>query len=259
MNYGMQLAASGALTGLYRMDVWANNLANLSTTAFKPDIPSLRQRDPASVEDGLGLMPSNRMLERLGGGVMAAPNRVNFEQGSPEWTGNDFDVAIQGEGFFVLRDEADSGGDRFRLTRDGRFLRDARGRLVSATTGLPVMDISNRAIVLADDAPVQIEPGGVVRQGGQVVAKIQLTAMGDKTRLSKLGHSMFLAPADLLANRQPASGQIQQRYKEGSAVDPIAALLAVTDAQRAVEGASRLIQGHDRLMDRAINGLGRVA
>jgi flagellar basal body rod protein FlgG len=159
----------------------------------------------------------------------------------------------------MLRDEADSSGDRFRLTRDGRFLRDARGRLVSATTGMPVMDVANRPIVVADDGPVQIEPGGIVRQRGQIVAQIQLTDVGDKTRLGKLGHGMYVAPADLLANRHPARGQIQQRYKESSAVDPILTLMAITDAQKSVESATRLMQGHDRLADRAINGLGRVA
>ena len=70
MNYGMQISASGALSGLYRMDVFSNNLANINTTGFMPDVPVIRQRDAAAREDGLGAMPSNELVERLGAGVM---------------------------------------------------------------------------------------------------------------------------------------------------------------------------------------------
>lgn len=259
MNYGMHLAASGALTSLYRMDVLANNLANMTTVAFKPDLPGIRQRDVVSTEDGLPMLPSSKLLEMLGGGVMAAPNHTKFEQGPLNSSGNPFDLAIQGDGFFVVRDQSDAAADRFRLMRDGRFVRDASGRLVSATTGMPLMDTANRPIMIADDARVQIGADGTIRQGEQTIAQIQLLEVSDTSQLSKLGHGMFVAPADVISGRQRATGQIRQGMLEGSAVDPIAATMAITEAQKAAEANVGMMQTYDRLMDRAINGLGRTA
>jgi len=259
MSYGLNLAASGMLTSLYRMDVLANNLANMNTVGFKPDLPGVRQRDVVRTEDNLPMMPSSRLLEQLGGGVMSAPNRTKFEQGALNSSSNSFDLAIQGEGFFVVREQSDSGADRYRLTRDGRFVRDNAGRLASATTGLPLMDTSNRPIVIGDNAQVQIGADGTVRQAGQVIAQIKVLAVSDTSRLKKQGHSLFVAPADVIAGHRQATGQVRQGMLEGSAVDPIAMTMAITDAQKAAEGNAAMISIHDRMMDRAINSLGRTA
>ncbi len=258
MNYGLQISASGALTAMYRQDVLTNNLANATTVGFKPDVPESRQRDPVRREDGLMFLPSNSMLERLGGGVTLGRNRVQFAQGSLEKTGSPLDLAIQGDGFFVVRDESDSTGDRLRLTRDGRFTRDSGGRLVSVTTGHPVMDTANRPIVLAGSGKVAIDGDGTVRQDGGAVAKIQLASVPDTARLDKLGGSMFRAPTGSIVPRRQAEGQLKQGYVEASGVDEIRMMMQITGASRDVEANIGMIQQADRLMDRAINQLGRV-
>jgi flagellar basal-body rod protein FlgF len=259
LNYGLHLSASGALVNLHRMDVLANNLANVGTYGFKPELVSVRQRDPARVEDGLGTLPSSALLERLGGGVLSGPNRISFEQGTLESSGNPFDLAIEGDGFFVVRDENDVTGDRQHLTRDGRFTLDRGSRLVSATTGLPVMDVNNRAIEIKDANDVQISADGTIRQRDVVLGQLQIIDVPDRTRLSKAGHGQFRATSDAMANRRAASGQVRQGMLEGSAVDPVGAMLAITEAGRAAEANLAMIQTHDRLMDRAINVLGRVS
>jgi flagellar basal-body rod protein FlgF len=257
MNYSMQLSASGVLSNLYRMDVLANNLANATTTAFKPDLPMVRQRDAARVEDGLGLMPSNALLERLGGGVTPVANQISWEQGTLTSTGNPFDLAVEGEGLFVLRERSELGTDRLRLTRDGRFTRNDGGWLVSATNGLPALDVANRPIRIPGEGPIQVDADGTIRQNGVELARIQLARV-DTTGLSKLGHGMFQATSEALSSRRPASGIIRQNTLEGSGVDAIATMMALTDAGRAAETNFGLIQNADRIMDRAINGLGRV-
>lgn len=254
----MQIAASGALTSLYRMDVLANNLANLSTVGFKADSPVLMQRDPVRIEDGV-MLPSNAMLERLGGGVMPARNRVSFEQGSMISTGNPLDVAIEGDGFFVLLDERGEDADRLRLTRDGRFTRNGDGTLVSAASGRPVLDPSNRQIVLPDASPILIGPDGSIRQNGAEVASIQVCAVPDRSRLSKVGNGMFRAPAEAMSGLTAATGTVKQGMIEGASVDPIRAMMSVTDAGRDVEANLGMIASHDRLTERAINGLGRIS
>ncbi|MBX3378197.1 MAG: flagellar hook basal-body protein [Phycisphaeraceae bacterium] len=258
MSYGMQIAASGALTSLYRMDVLANNLANLSTVGFKADSPVLMQRDPVRIEDGV-MLPSDTMLERLGAGVMPARNRISFEQGSMISTGNPLDVAIEGNGFFVLLDERAEEADRLRLTRDGRFTRNGDGTLVSSASGRPVLDTSNRQIVLPDASPILIGPDGSIRQNGAEVAKLQVCSVPDQSRLAKVGNGMFRAPAEAMSGLVPATGVVKQGVVESSSVDPVRVLMRVTDAGRDVEANLGMIASHDRLTERAINGLGRIA
>lgn len=258
MSYGMQIAASGALTSLYRMDVLANNLSNLSTVGYKADASVMMQRDPARIEDGLTL-PSNTLLERLGAGVMPAPNRTSFEQGTLNTTGNPLDLAIDGEGFFLILDERGDEAERLRLTRDGRFTRNGDGTLVSAASGQPVLDIANRKIVLEDPSPIEVTPGGAIRQRGVEVAKLQICTVPDRNKLSKVGQGMFRAPSESMSSLLTATGIIKQGMLEGSSVDPIRAMLGVTEAGRDVEANLGMIASHDRLTERAINGLGRVA
>jgi flagellar basal-body rod protein FlgF len=258
MYYGVQLAASGALTNLYKTDVFANNLANLNTTGFKPDLAFSRQRDPARVEDGLWGVPSNEMLEKLGAGVHMARNAINFEQGDLITTGNPLDIAIRGEGFFVLRSAADGDASGVKLTRDGRFARDATGRLVSATTGLPVVSERNRPINLDPNLPVDIDANGRITQAGSEVARLQIVDLEDRSLLKKAGKGAFSIPSAGLGQTVPATGLIQQGALEGAAVDPIAAMMQVQSAARAVGTNISMITYQDRMMERAINTFARV-
>jgi flagellar basal body rod protein FlgG len=254
----MQISASGALAAMYQQEVVTNNLANLNTVGFKPEISSLMARDAVRQEDGLHY-PSNALLERLGGGVLAAPNRISFEQGPLVSTSNDLDLAIQGDGFFLVREHTDETGDRFRLSRDGRLTRDASGQLVRSADGLPILDIMNRPIRLPL-GPVAIAGDGTIStRDGAVLAQIQVTQVPDTSRLSKVGHGMFQVPSDAMENRRQASGLVRQGQLEGAAVDPVQASVQIMQLVRDVERNFGMIRYHDQLIDRAVNQLARVA
>ncbi|MFN0133046.1 MAG: flagellar hook-basal body protein [Phycisphaerales bacterium] len=255
MNYGMQISASGVLTSLYRMDVAANNLANVSTVGFKPDFAAIRQRDAERVEARLSDVPANELMERLGGGVFSMPTRTSIAQGVLTATTNALDLAIEGPGFFAVRDGSADG--EVRLTRDGRLTRDANGRLVQAASGLPVLDESGGAIVISQGSAITVDTSGTIRQNGQAIARLQLAQVENAGALKKAGHGLFAVPEEALGGR--ASGRIRQQMVEQSAVDAVRALMAVTDAGRAAESNMSMVQAHDRLADRAINGLGRVS
>lgn len=257
MNYGLQISASGALTSLYRQDVLTNNLANLETTGFKPDVPATMFRDAARVEDGLAHLPSDALVELLGGGVFAAPNRVAFAQGPLDTTGRELDLAIEGEGFFVLLDESAPGGAGKRLTRDGRFELDSRGRLVAATSGLPVLDASGRPIAVRGEGPVGVAADGTMSQDGVPFARVGVVEARDKGALKKLGDSLF-DPGASPALRA-VEGRVRQGVLEGSAVNEVEALMAVTSASRDVQTNIGMITYHDRMMERAINTFARIA
>lgn len=258
MYYGMQLAASGILTSLYRSDVAAANLANIETTGFKPELAFARQRKTAREEDGLGTLPSDALLERLGAGVHMAPNQTDHSQGPLKQTGNDLDLAIRGDGFFVLRDASDGATDAIRLTRDGRFTIDADRRLVSATTGMPVVDASNRDITLSEDAPVQITADGGIYQLGEEVARLQLIDMPDRTQLTKVGNSLYIPSSVGYANREDATGMVEQGMLEGAAINEISGIMGFQAAARSVGSNTRMVQYHDQMMNSVINTFART-
>jgi flagellar basal-body rod protein FlgF len=254
MSYGLQISASGVFAALYRQDVYANNLANLDTPGFKVDVPTSRPRASVREEDGVWQLPSDRLLERLGAGALLNANMISFAQGSLRNTGNPLDVGIQGEGFFVVRD-----GDATRLTRDGRFTRDAQGMLVMSAGGYPVLGEDGSPVHLPEGSKVVIDARGVIRVDGVVVARLRVVDVPDRTRLTKAGHGLFQSSDDPLQNAQPASGFVRQYALEESGVDEIATIMQITGASRDVEANASMIREHDRLLDRAINGLGRVA
>jgi flagellar basal-body rod protein FlgG len=258
MHYGLYLAASGSLTNLHRMDVLANNLANAETPGFKPLSWSTRQRDVARVEDQLPNLPSSELLERLGGGVMLMPARVSSRQGTPETTGRPLDLAVDGPGFLVVRQGAGLDADSLRFSRDGRLSLNARGVLVQATTGLPVLDAVNNTIRLDPSQPVSIDAQGTIRQGNAAVARLQLAVPPSTDQLRPEGNGLFSVPGTAMSRRRPAEGQFIPGAFERSAVDPVRTMLNLGSAERAAGSSTRMIQYFDQLMDRAVNGLGRT-
>ncbi len=261
MNYGLYLSASGVLTNLYRQDVFANNLANAQTAGFKRDLASLMQRSPEVTEDELGMDLRSDLLDKLGGGALAGPQRIGFDQGPLRTTDRPLDIALEGEGFFTvaLRNPS-TGRSEIRLTRDGSFSLNTQGTLVTASGGRPVLDDRDQPIQLRTDVPVQVSQTGDIVQGDEIVARLGI-AMVDRTRLTKQGENLFAwTGSDPRTSRQtPPQTLVRQGFSEMSNVDPVRALLDVVNATKAVSSNGNLIRYHDLLMDRAVNTLGRVA
>ncbi|MCE7975036.1 MAG: flagellar hook basal-body protein [Leptolyngbya sp. PLA1] len=256
MSFGLQISASGVTTALYRQDVYANNLANMDTPGFKPDLPSTRFVPAGARGSDEFNLPPARLLERLGSGAALHANRVSMTQGSLQDSANPLDLGISGEGFFVVRDAQEREGQTL-LTRDGRLTRDSSGRLVLASSGLPILDTGNGEIFLRDSAPVKVDADGSIRQRGQVVARVRLARVADPALLSKQGHSMFLAPTESVDDG--AAGHVKQGAFEESAADEVSTIMQITSASRDVDANIAMMQQHDRLLDRAINVFGRLS
>jgi len=258
MNYGLQMSAAGALVAMHRQDVISANLANMDTVGFKADFANVMQRDPVRKEDSLPNLPSDDMLERLTGGLFAAPTTTSFSQGGLRETRGDLDVAIRGEGFLAVRDERVSGPDSTRLTRDGRLSRDARGRLVTATTGLPVLSTSGQPIVLDGKGKIGIGPDGLVTQDGNVVGRIRIADVADRSILRKSGDGLFALTQQQYNAARNGTGELRQGFVEDSTVDEVRALMQFTNVSRDVESNVSMIEQQDRMLERAINSFGRL-
>ena len=261
MNYGLYLSASGVLTNLYRQDVFANNLANARTVGFKPDVPAVRQREPESIEDELGFKLRDELLDRLGGGALAGPQRVKLGAGPLIQTDGRFDLALERPNqFFAIGIKDPSGGQRqIHLTRDGRFTLDSQGKLVTLAGGHEVLNVTDRPISIDTTEPVRINARGHVRQGDALVAKIQVTEVEQPDRLIKAGQTQFRFAGEQDPRKRVDEPIVAPGYLEGSAVDPVRALLNLVEATKAVTANGNMIRYHDLIMDRTVNVLGHVA
>lgn len=259
MNYGLYLSASGVLTNTYRQDVFANNLANVETPGFKPDLPSIRQRDPEAIEDNLGFQGSNELLDRLGGGVLAGRQRINFNQGTPRETGNGLDVAlIEKHQFFAVQAiDSKTGEAQVRLTRDGRFTLNNARELVTQS-GKRVLDRRDQPIVVDGPGQASIDATGQVILNNQPTGQLlQVTRVNNLEGLAKRGQGLF-AYTGADPRQAIESPSIKPGFIEASGVDPIMTMMQVVAATKAATGNANMIKYHDRTLDQAVNTLGRV-
>ncbi|MFN7020496.1 MAG: flagellar hook-basal body protein [Phycisphaerales bacterium] len=262
MDYGYNLAAAGMLTAMFRQDVASNNLANIETVGFKADSAFTIPRQAARVEDRLHDIPSNKLLERLGAGVLLGPTRTSFVQGTLESTRNPLDLAIRGDGFLTVSARAGARGtsqDHIRLTRDGRLTLNADGTLVTIAGGRPVLDENGRAIRLDRSTRIEIDGDGTIRQAGGAVAKLRLVDVPNRQALRKAGEGLYMLTSNIAAGFTPARGEIVQGHIEKSAVDVIDAMMKVQSAAGAVTASGRMLSIHDELTGRLINTLGRAS
>lgn len=257
MNYGLYLSASGMMTNLYRQDVTANNLANVSTVGFKRDLAAFRARDAEAVDAMAGGDLSHALLDRLGGGVFVQPMGFDPANGGIEPTGNTLDVAIEGRGFFVVRTVKD-GQTSLKLTRDGRLTVDASGRLITSSGGHALLGEGGQPLMVDPAKPLEIDTRGVVRQAGNEIGRLRLADVSHASGLQRDEGGLFDLPAAQINAAPPAAARIHQGHVERSNADPIREMLSMIEATRAITNNATMIRHHDTVLDRAANVLGRV-
>lgn len=251
MLYGIYQSAAGLQLNQYRQEILANNLANLETAGFKHDFAVVRERPLATREPGGRPDRSDPILNGLTGGSYVAPTYTTFEQGPLRYTGGRLDVAIAGDGFFAVAD-----GDQTRYSRDGRFLVNAEGELVTVS-GHKVLGRGGSPISVPEAAAdsVTISANGEVRAGRELLGTLDVVAFEDRTKLRKVGGNMFdaggLAPTDARASLQPG-------FIEQSTVEPTKAMVSMIEVNRAYELNATLIGLADGTLGRAVNDIARM-
>lgn len=250
MVYGIYQSAAGMQVNQYRQDVLANNLANVATPAFKPDIAVVRER-PLEARDGGDPTMSADVLSGLTGGSFVSPTYTAWAPATVETTGNPLDVALPEAGFFMVRD-----GDQTRYTRDGRFTLNKQGELVTVAGGLPVLSESGATITLPANATgkARIDATGEVRSGRQGFGKIGVVSFEDTSNLRKVGKNLVEA----FDKPQSTGGRIQVGAVEQSGVDPTQAMVSMIEVSRAYQLNATLAGLADSTLGRAVNDIARL-
>ena len=247
MIYGLYLSANGLLTQGMRADVISNNLANGSTQGFKRDFLALRQRAPEVQSLGGSLNSRTRKeLLAIGGAVEADRLHSIHKQGHLEPTGNPYDVALHGPGFFKVTDMQNT-----YYTRDGAFTKDIEGFFV----------LQNGFRLLSDDGePIQIEEGGEImidQQGRLLVNNEPLAQIGvfnpsKLNALHKIGENMYQS-LEPVQDEFSAETRFVAGHLEASSVSSVREMTALIEAHRAYEANARMISVQDETLGKAIS------
>jgi flagellar basal-body rod protein FlgF len=210
------------------MRVVATNIANAATTGFRAEGVIFAEHVASA---GRG-EPSLSMATARG-------RETIMTQGALEQTGAPFDLAIEGEGFFMI---ATPEGER--LTRAGSFTPDAQGNLVTMD-GFPVLDAGGAPVfVPTGTGAVAIAPDGTISAGGTPVGQIGLFMPTDPLQLYREGGVRFRSEAGV----EPVEGRMMQGALEASNVDPVLQIARMIEVQRAYElGQGFLTREDERL------------
>lgn len=220
MNVGMYRGMEAMAASEQRLASVTTNLANARSTAFKR---------VATVQHGEATPGGNPEHA-----VVRTRTSIDWTQGPLERTGVATDLALQGEGFFVVEGPK---GELF--TRDGRFQVTEEGALVTGD-GLPVAWAGARGTLDPVGSPLRIDLDGSVHQGDQRVGRLQLVDFAERGRLEQGRLGYFVAPPEL--ERLPAASEVHQYALEGSNVSSVDELVRLISTQRSFEAGSNVVQ-----------------
>jgi flagellar basal-body rod protein FlgG len=256
-------AATGMDSLQTKLDVIANNLANVNTTGFKRDRANFedlfyRHEVLPGAQDASGQLTP--VGTQIGLGSRVSSTQTDFDQGSFMQSSRQLDVAIEGNGFFRVLDPATS---QTLYSRAGNFSINANNQLVMGSAGTgrlldpPVeIPIDTTGIVISPDGQVS------VRQAGQPnlnpVTQIQLSTFINPQGLLKLGENLY-SETDASGPPQDGTpgtngiGVVRQNALEASNVEPVQELIDLITTQRAFELNSQAIQAGDQILQLVAN------
>lgn len=256
----LNTAATGMQAQQLNVEVIANNIANMNTTGFKRQRAEFQDLLYQNVERmGVTSSEAGTIVPtgvQVGAGVKAGSVYRITEQGGVSQSGNAYDVAIQGEGYFIV--QLPDGRDSY--TRAGNFSRNADGQMVTEDGFVVAPGIS----VPSDAIDISINREGIVQaimadgSAPQDIGALELARFVNPAGLEAFGDNLFLeTAASGTANRGQAGsvgfGTLMQKFLESSNVNAVTEISALITAQRAYEMNSKVITATDEMLRSASN------
>jgi flagellar basal-body rod protein FlgF len=236
----MYISAEGAAAQAQRLEVIANNMANVDTAGFKQDVPTFQARFAEAIQKGQA-QSGDQSINDIGGGVKVMNVATDYSMGELKRTGNDLDLAINGKGFFHIKGD---DGKQY-LTRAGDFATDTDGRLVTQNGHRPVLDQSGGEIQLALNTPWTMSPDGFINQAGTIHA-IGMSQPDSMDEMQKVGKNLF-KPTGTIKPLELSERNVRQGFLEMSGASPVRQMMAMIETTRAFEANSRMIQNQDSI------------
>lgn len=259
MNKTLRTAATGLTAQSRYVEIIANNLANVNTTGFKKVRPEFQDLlyetlKPAGGVARTGVEPQNEV--QVGSGVDLTATRKILLQGDIEQTDNQLDMAINGDGFFILQ----KPDNTYAYTRDGSFSVDRNGDVVTAQgymlqPGFSIPEDAIQVNITRDGVMSVLLENGVDEQ---TLGQLELARFINPAGLRAVGDNLFAeTPASGSAYfDQPGfnnTGEIIQSHLEVSNVDIVEEMVNMINAQRAYEINSKAVRTADDILNTAVN------
>lgn len=249
MFRGFYTLTSNMLSESRRLDVTANNIANVSTAGFKADELVTTNFG----EEMVAIMSNNRLdaIEEIGSfGSIIVPgeNKIDFSQGYIDETYVISDFAILGDGFFEI---ADAEGELV-YTRNGSFSIDTLGFL----------NLQGAGMVQGQAGPIQVPndrfnvdaQGNIYDEFGGFIDQIRIMDFPDYDAVIKVGEGLFQSPDDTQVTN---NNNLIWKAVEGSNVDAADEMMSMMVSQRGIQSAAQVVKIYDQLSSKS-NELGRV-
>jgi len=251
----LQIAATGMAAQQTRVDVISNNIANMSTAAYRPrvaefsDLVYQQYLTPGTITSQLGTVVPAGI--QIGTGVKPSTVSMQVTQGAMRQTGAEVDIGVDGQGFLEIR--LPNGESAY--TRDGKLNRNAEGEVVTMD-GYPLAD---GIVVPADARRISISRDGEVvayfdnTEQGQAIGNISLTRFVNEKGLEAIGDNMFRQteasgePTRLVPGNEGA-GVLREGYLEEFGVDVVREISEMIEAQRGYELNARVITASDEML-----------
>ena len=251
MSGSIYLAASGAVLQQLKLEILANNVANVNTSGYKEDLPVFRlYNDTPTDQNTDNNNQTNPLKQEISPYTPPFAVRTNFSAGSIRSTGNPLDLALNGDGFFTVQT-----AEGVRYTRQGNFCLNENGVLVTQN-GDPVM--GQGAEIIIDGREITVGSDGTIEVDGNIVDQLRLVHFDDLKQLKKVGHTMF-EPADGLKSDIELNADdttVNQGFIELSNVNAIRAMTDMIEALRVSEAYQKVIHSADDATSKVINDVG---
>lgn len=251
----LQIAATGMAAQQLRVEVISNNIANMSTAAYRPrtaefsDLMYQQHLTPGTITSQVGTVVPAGI--QLGTGVKPSSVSMEITQGGLRETSSELDLAIDGTGYFEVT--LPSGESAY--TRDGKLNRSPDGEIVTMD-GFALAD----GIVIPEEArSISISRDGEVvayfdgESDGQPIGNISLVRFVNEKGLEAMGDNMFRqteasGPPNQLVAGTEGMGLIRQGFLEESGVDVVQEISELIEAQRGYELNSKVITAADEML-----------
>ena len=251
----LSIAATGMLAQQTNVEVIANNLANMNTTAFKQQRAEFQdllyqniEQAGASTSDAGTILPSGI---QLGAGVRTAAVYRVTGQGDLKSTGNPYDVAVQGPGYF--RVQMADGTDAY--TRAGNFALSPEGQIVTdkGFTVSPGITVPTNALAVTINAQGQVQASVPGSTEPTTLGQLELSRFANEAGLKAIGDNLLL---ETPSSGSPQAGvpgaagygSIVQGFLETSNVNAVEEITSLITAQRAYEMNSKVISAADEML-----------
>lgn len=254
MNSALWVSKTGMAAQDTKMTAISNNLANVNTVGFKRDRVVFEdlfysiQRQPGAQVDQVNQLPTG---VQLGSGVRVVGTQKVFTQGSAQNTGQDLDLAVQGQGFFQI----ENSDGQIMYTRNGQFHVNSEGLMVN-TQGLPLepqIQIPDNALALSVGVDGTVTATTSNDPTPQDLGQIALAKFVNPAGLEAVGGNLFKetaasGQAEELTAGEEGAGSIKQGALEGSNVQVVEEMVDMITTQRAYEMNAKVVSAADEML-----------